>query len=438
MANDRQRRDRVVTAITIAALLTIGLAVRLFFVPYEGYGFDVGVNKGWARSAAELGPAKSYSEQVGGNMLPNYPPLSVLMFAAVGHLQPYTGYGPVPSMLLIKLPAILSDLLTGLILALVALKFRGRKAAFIVAAAYAIQPAVIYDSAVWGQTDSFFTLFAVAAVASFAVGQIEAGGVFAVLCVLAKLQGIFILPLLAFACLAFPWRAVARGALAGLCAAMIVFAPFFGSGALARIKDVYIHSVGYYPNLSTGAYNLWWTLFGDSAWNKPDSDILFGFLSYRTIGLLLFGLAYALILWILRKPLLRAVLPRDRADALFLGAALAAQAFFLFNVEMHERYLFPYLALATPSMLMGAAPATLYVLGSFFFLFNLFAILQFSAIDRALYAEFPTLDVLIACGQLTVFILSLIWTTRWAWTVREKREQPFIVAWLQKRLLSIF
>jgi hypothetical protein len=114
---------------------------------------------------------------------------------------------------------------------------------------------------------------------------------------------------------------------------------------------------------------------------------------------------------------------------------LAAQTFFLFSAEMHERYLFPYLAVGLPSIFLGAGPATLYILGSLFFWGNLLGILPFGSIDRALFAEFPAFDVFIACGQVTVFILGWVWTAGWARRVRtDPKRGKFGIAELLKLL----
>src|SRR3989338_3221725 len=69
----------------LLVILLLEFAVRFAVSWNEGYGFDIGVYKGWARSAVEYGVAESYTKQVGGNMLPDYPPLSITILGAFGH-----------------------------------------------------------------------------------------------------------------------------------------------------------------------------------------------------------------------------------------------------------------------------------------------------------------------------------------------------------------
>ncbi|MBT5937852.1 MAG: hypothetical protein HOG89_03545, partial [Candidatus Peribacter sp.] len=113
-------------------VLVVAFVVRFSVSWHPGYGFDIGVYQGWARSAVELGLAQSYEEQIGGNMLPDYPPFSITMLAGFGHVYKFMfGEFDLYSMsykMFIKLPAIFSDvILCGLLFTIIR-KWKGRKA----------------------------------------------------------------------------------------------------------------------------------------------------------------------------------------------------------------------------------------------------------------------------------------------------------------------
>jgi hypothetical protein len=70
-------------------ILLLALTVRLIASHSPGFDFDLAINKGWARSAAQLGLARSFTEQVGGNGLPNYPPLIITLYWLTGTLYQF-------------------------------------------------------------------------------------------------------------------------------------------------------------------------------------------------------------------------------------------------------------------------------------------------------------------------------------------------------------
>ncbi len=424
-------------AVVVTALCGLGLFLRLILSPLEGYGFDVGVNQGWAKSAVQLGLAKSYSEQVDGNMLPNYPPLSLMIFASTGHLyqffvSPEYDKSRVENRVFIKFPSILADIITVLLLFLIVAKWKGRRAGYVAAAVYALHPAVIYDSAVWGQTDSLYTMFLVACLGALSMRWNAAAGALIALAFLTKTQAIILIPLVGFVLMMRGWKAVGQSALAAAVSATIVLTPFIPDGGLQGIAKMYMDSVGYYPTVSSNAYNLWWALLSDSANNVADTQLLFGVIPYRGAGLLLFACAYLWILslaWKHRKDL---AFPEQSVPRLFFASAVIAYAFFLFNTEMHERYLFPFVALATPMLLLSRKSAWTYAGVTFVFFWNLLGVLPATAVDKAMYATFPSLDVLFA--SLLTFLFPVFASLRRQ--LPRKAQAQGIIGAIRKRILG--
>ena len=250
----------------LLVILLLAFAVRFAVSWNEGYGFDIGVYQGWARSAVEYGVADSYTKQVGGNMLPDYPPLSITILSVFGHGYKmlfgefdlsWIGYR-----MFIKLPAILADVLICALLYVVLHRLRGKKAGLLAALAYAVSPAAIYDSALWGQTDAIYSLFLMAAIAAWAWKHEEAAAVMLAFSILTKLQAIVLFPLFLF--LLLPnFRRMLRFSVTGIIATIIVLLPYAFGNVLENIVNVYLGAVGRYSNVTVGAYNLLWALPSD-------------------------------------------------------------------------------------------------------------------------------------------------------------------------------
>jgi len=424
-------------AAIVTAICALGLFLRLILSPVEGYGFDIGVNQGWAKSAVQLGLAKSYSEQVDGNMLPNYPPLSLMVFASTGHLyqffvSPEYDKSRVENRVFIKFPSILADIITVVLLFLIVAKWRGRKAGYIAAAVYALHPAVIYDSAVWGQTDSLYTMFLVACLGALSMQWNAAAGALIALAFLTKTQAIILIPLVAFVLLMRGWKATGKAALAAIVVTVLVLIPFISDGGLQGIVKMYMDSVGYYPTASFNAYNLWWALLSDSATGVTDNQLIFNVISYRNAGLVLFSYTYLWVLshaWKHRKDLAS---PEQSIPRFFFAAAVIAYSFFLFNTEMHERYMFPFVALATPIVFLSKKAAWTYVGVSFLFFWNLLGVLPATSIDKAMFSTFPALDVLFA--SMLTFLFPVFISLRHQ---LPQKAQPYgIGTAIRKRMLT--
>lgn len=414
------------TALLCTVIVIAALAVRLPLTPQEGYGFDVGVNQWWSRSAVELGIVRSYGEQVGGNMLPNYPPLSIEILAGVGHLYrafvspEFENFGSFR--IAIKLPVILADVAACIVLFFLFRRLRNLSWGTAAGLVYALHPAVLYDSAVWGQTDSLYALAILLAITCALQSRWTWSGGAAAAAMLLKTQAVFFLPLWGLLIIRNDQR-FGRALFGGMAVACAVLLPFAVEGSLSRVVDVYRSSIGYYPDLTSGGWNFWLALYGNEV-GKPDTDLFFGLFEYRTLGILIFGSLTAFILWKLRRWLRPGAQPeKARMIMIMLCAALLSYAFFLFPTEMHERYLFPFTALGMPLILTGPAGIALYAWISLLFLGNLMGILQIGPIMQGFFHEFPGMERFIAASHVMAFVLLCIhvFRTPRRWIPREER-----------------
>ena len=109
----------------LVPILFLALTVRLIAAHLPGHAFDLPINKGWAQSATQFGLARSYGEQLGGNVLPNYPPLIITLYWLTGTLYQFAispSFDPLlPEFdVVIRFPAIVADLVACIVVAIVA------------------------------------------------------------------------------------------------------------------------------------------------------------------------------------------------------------------------------------------------------------------------------------------------------------------------------
>lgn len=257
---------------------------------------------------------------------------------------------------LYKLPAATADVILAVMLfVLLAKRTRLRWAAFI-SLLYAMAPAVIHNSAVWGQVDAIPTLLVIASLEMARRRRLTWMAVLAVLAALTKPQALIMTPIwlmVAIVHLGRDWRKwIASGAVA-LAVAVVLLVPF--DDQLKGVWRSFSGAAGYYPFTHLNGFSAWFlgnplvephlgdplagTTWEDSLYNWYVGDDVPGALGLtaRSWGLLAFACVgvYSLVrLW------------RGRCDdhVLYRVAPLLPLAFFVLSTQMHERYLYPAVA----------------------------------------------------------------------------------------------
>ncbi|MGA2284980.1 MAG: glycosyltransferase 87 family protein [Dehalococcoidia bacterium] len=355
----------------LIALLVVAIAIRLPLLPlwaYQDKGFtDEGFWKNWMVAIHQHGLLNIFrttdTDYVG------YHYVLWLLARINGIIGGSWDYSAFRLRLLVKAPPVLFDL--GLIVAVYAVSRalfeelrlpRSNVLALIAAAVMAVQPAVLYDSAVWSQTDSAVTLAMLLALFFVARGNIKLGfGIWGV-GFLIKPHPIVILPLLIYLAWRQSPRALRSGVVTVAAVWLIGLGPWLVHGDLLNILRVYRGLFeADYDRLSASAWNLWW--FADlSLHPHPDQGII-PFITYRTIGLVLTVSAGFLALFYLHaRPNLRGAL---------VAAAYLSFAFYLLPISTHDRYLYPFLAFMLPIAVAEPRWRALYGLASVAFFFNL-------------------------------------------------------------------
>ncbi len=334
----------------LLALIGAGLAFRLILAPlYKGYHFDYRMFWYWSDMALKdffglYHPGKVYID---------YPPvyIGVLYLAGLTAKLLNAASGSGLYITLIKLPAILADAATGLILYRLGRNRIGERRSLIIAGLYLFNPLIWFDSVIWSQIDSVFLLTVLAMLFLIASDRLEWAGVVLALSVLTKPQGLFFAPVLFFELLRRKdWRLFLRTAGAGLATAAAIIAPFsLGNPNPWWFYDLLFKMTDTWSFASVNGFNLH-ALFGGN-WTQDTAGFLF--LNYRIWGQI--GLAGS-VLFTAFFYLRNRTVPTPFWAALIINTLV-------FNLahRMHERYLYPVTVLSLIIYLLYQERRALYL-----------------------------------------------------------------------------
>ncbi len=347
-----------------AALLVLGVlaAVKLAVMPlFPGFGPDVGDYQAWAGQIATSGPAHTYRE---GFFL-DYPPGYLYALWVVALIAHAVGASGNFYRIIIESPAIVADF--ALALLMYAFVRRGSRPAmaFIAMLMVALNPALLFDTVVWGQSDSVLTFVMLLSIAAILGRQYEIAWGLAAVAVLVKPQGLIILPVLGvWTMLEADFATWIRSGVALIAVAIIGIAPFQIGHEWNWILKLYASTAAYYHETSVNAFNLMALIGG---LRQADSGT-FGGVSYFALGMSLLAPLYGFIAWILW---------RGRTPTrLLLASFIAIFGFFMVAPRMHERYLYPAIALAVPLALEAPEMLAVFVVLSITGLINLAYVLH--------------------------------------------------------------
>ncbi|MBA2265646.1 MAG: phospholipid carrier-dependent glycosyltransferase [Chloroflexi bacterium] len=385
----------------LTTILVLGLALRLFvaavYLPQSGFSIDIGDFTAWSQRLASVGPSQFYEQGYFSDYPPGYLYVLWLLGFVGGALGPLVGQDATGG--LVKVPGILADVAIAWLLFVICRRWgdelverahfpvRAETLGIAAAAIYLFNPGTIFDSSVWGQIDSVGTLVLLATVYALARGWTEVAALGAVVALLVKFQFAFLVPIVAIVGIRRhlvgrssdplhhdrrdPLRvltslAVGFGTLTVLMLpfGMTLYAPLEGGdprGLLGFLPEAdpsgsligkFVEAAGTYTGLSVNAFNLWrnpWSGLGDSLHWGDDTALGLALgplsLTWQQVGTALFVPA-ALLAFV-------QVARRDDLRGVLLASLLLAIAFFVLPTRVHERYLFPALALAAPLVLSG-------------------------------------------------------------------------------------
>ena len=352
------------SGLIFALIVLAGLAVvKLAVMPYfPGFGPDVGDYQAWGSQIATFGPAHTYQQ---GFFL-DYPPGYLYALWVVGVLAHAIGATGDFYRVIMLSPAIVADFALSILVFAFVRRSKRPEWAFIAMLLVALNPALLFDTVVWGQSDSVMTFVTLLSIVAILGDQYEIAWGLAAIAVLVKPQGLMMLPVLGiWTMLETPFLTWIWSGVVAILVAIIGVAPFYlGQKEWLWIFKLYSSTAAYYHETSVNAFNLIALLGG---LRQADSNTLAG-ISFFAIGMFLLVPLYGFVAWILW---------RGRTPTRLLFASfIAIFGFFMVAPRMHERYMYPAIALAVPLALEAPEMLTVFVIISITCLINLAYILH--------------------------------------------------------------
>lgn len=323
-------------------LLIFAFIVRLitaFFI--EGFSTDINCFKAWSEMAYNGGLSNFYFSDA----FTDYPPGYIYVLYLLGFLKNIFNieYSSAAFTVMIKMPAIICDLLAGVLIYKFAGESKKTKAfALSLSAVYLLNPAIIINSSAWGQVDSVYTLFVVLFMHLLHKNKVVLSAVVFTIGFMIKPQTIIFAPVVIGY---FIYRLVfeenkkillkqtAQSFLAALGVMFIIALPFAKNFNFLPIINQYTETIKSYPYASVNAYNLFMA-FGGNWKDITESFVFFSFGTWSDIFIVL--ICAASIIMFIRS---------DGKKSYFEIGAFIIIAVFTLAGKMHERYAFPAILL---------------------------------------------------------------------------------------------
>jgi hypothetical protein len=283
----------------------------------------------WARRLAHGGLAEAYWPTASGFNPPvDYPPVFPYLLRGLGAVLPASALANDRLLdFAIRVPLVAANLGLGALIARESLS---------AAALFLFNPAVLFHTCYWGQTDALWTLLVLASLSMLA-RRPEASCALAAAAALTKPLAYPYAALVGAAvALRHPPRQIAHAAVAAAVTAAVLLAPFAVVGRIGPLLGALVFQLDAMPYATVNAHNLWWLLGAGLPWRDARTAWIAP-LAPETIGVALFAAFFAVTLLRLRRS--------QDARALRLAAAGLALAFFVLSTHMHENHLFPFLPL---------------------------------------------------------------------------------------------
>lgn len=333
---DRDNDDKIYTAI-FGMVLLIGLLIRtILAISVAGYPNDIGCWIGWSSVAVDKGIVGLYD----GQTFIDYPPGYMYILYAVGWLNkiPFLSNAAAAT---VKIPPILADIAMSMIIFKLAKTKLSDRAGLLLASLYFLSPAIITDSAAWGQIDSLLALMTIGYLIYLNKRNFIIAGIFLGAGVLIKPQMLLFAPVYILAWFYYLRETnikkatveFFKGVVAGLGAFLIISLPLIIGYGFKYIIDMYINILSSYSSVSLNACNIWPLLGG--MWEKVETPFLG--VTYNFWGYV--GLVVSVLIFFV-------VSMKDKNHKnIFFHAALLITGIFMLSGKMHERYMYPAMAL---------------------------------------------------------------------------------------------
>lgn len=371
------KTDNNITVFIITAIIALALRI-VFAMLFKGHNGDMDCFDKWSNNVFEGGMSNFYTSGFG-----DYPPGYMYVLYIIGMIRHILPLGETAVRVLLKLPAVICDIAIGALIFNIAKKRFSQTAAVIFASFWLFNPAVILNSAVWGQVDSVYTLVGALMLYFITEKKMMHSYCMFALCLFIKPQAFILFPVLVGGFIEnviledFSMEKLLKNIGIGLAAigGIVILALPFG---LANVIEQYKATIDSYPYFSVNAFNFWGAIGKNWA-----SLITIG--SYLGYLFLAAGCAYVIYILIKSK----------NASKYYFAGAFITFVTYMFSVRMHERYAYPavlFMLLATV-ICVDHKKIALFGLLTMSQFFNTAWVLFVYGTDPSKYFHSPTLSV---------------------------------------------
>ncbi|MBQ6928965.1 MAG: glycosyltransferase family 39 protein [Oscillospiraceae bacterium] len=320
--------DNALNRGAVIFVLLAAAAVRVFFALQDySFTYDTNCFKAWGSYANSLGFKNLYS----GEFFLDYPPGYMYILALANGIINLLGLdiNGVGATFVIKLPSMLADFGIALLIYRFAQnRGLGRNKAFFAAGMFLFMPSVIFNSAVWGQIESWYMLFILLALCFATENRTVFAAVAYAAALITKPQAIMFGPLFLFYIIRRKSvKELLKSVGTGLGTVYLIALPFcknpLGIGWLA---DLYTNTVSGYKYFTVNAFNLHY--LAKLNWVQlPDSPLV----SLITPAVIAASVVMAAYIFFSHK----------NYDGFFAAGCVIISLIFALCTMMHERYLWP-------------------------------------------------------------------------------------------------
>lgn len=315
-------------------IVAAAIIFRLFISLLPPFEVDQNVWRAWSLRLAEIGPANFYSPTYFTDYTPGFLYIYLLLGLVKVNLLSALPFNAPFFDFLLKIPANVADIAVGLLIYQIIKKRLSKVWAILGFCLYVFNPAIFFNSSIWGQFDGASTLILLLSLIFFLKKRPELSSLFFAIAWTMKPQAVAFAPVLGLLFITnLKFKRWLTSFFVFIATILVIYIPFFPKNPIGGVIYVFNTITNVYNCSTCFAFNFWGML---GNW-RQDSLNFMG-TSYLIWGILLTLLSFVPIFFI--GPLKKRLEP----PFIYLTTAITFYSFFIFLTRMHERYLFPFFA----------------------------------------------------------------------------------------------